>query len=714
MRRFRFTALIVVHLALAAGLRSTRAEPSGGFRLEGRVPASTLAFASLEGLGPDMFDRLGETGIGRFFADPEVKAFLAPIQEGFMELIEQGGGRGGPFSGMPPIVFEALEQLSAVNGQVAVALVDIDAEHEMPRVVASLDFGSKVDEFVAFLERLRSEIDPDGQHLRAETREGRQFWSVADAPVPIVATVVDTALVLATDEGLLLEAVRGGGEGSLGGSGDYSSLRARTAGDRPIAFVYANVAALLRVFAGDMGSGPKAIPLALGLDQVKAAAYGLSFAGDGFRDTLAIHAPGSDHGILPLLRSRPLGDGRFLPMVPAGAFLYGEGTYDLGSILPRVRDLVRQIDARQAEQFDEGLQQANRFLGVDIEHEVMGSLGEGFGLYASFPETGGLFPEVALFLRAKDPAAAESAFDRLAAGIAGAINEKGDAIARTRTLDYRGQRLHLFEIQEDHGDDAIPFTPTWTVLGDALVITLVPHTMKEIVLRSQATGASGLAAQEDFRSLWTGKPAEAMEFWYLDTQAALALLYDTAVPLLQAAVKPNMIPVPIRFDWALLPAARTVRPYFRSMSAHVTANDEGLSFSLEGPVPVMPVIAVAGAAAFAAIRTSSDMRRVPIRRDRFPPPDVVVQPGRDVAQMQMMSMAQAIDIHFLNKRRLPASLEELTRPDPDSGEALLDALPDDPWGRAFLYKVTGPATYRILSLGADGTEGTEDDLVWPE
>ena len=36
---------------------------------------------------------------------------------------------------------------------------------------------------------------------------------------------------------------------------------------------------------------------------------------------------------------------------------------------------------------------------------------------------------------------------------------------------------------------------------------------------------------------------------------------------------------------------------------------------------------------------------------------------------------------------------------------------EDGWGHSILYEVTGPATFRLISLGADGRPGTTDDIV---
>ena len=35
----------------------------------------------------------------------------------------------------------------------------------------------------------------------------------------------------------------------------------------------------------------------------------------------------------------------------------------------------------------------------------------------------------------------------------------------------------------------------------------------------------------------------------------------------------------------------------------------------------------------------------------------------------------------------------------------------DAWGKPIHYEVTGPATFRLISFGADGIRGTPDDVV---
>jgi Type II secretion system (T2SS), protein G len=42
---------------------------------------------------------------------------------------------------------------------------------------------------------------------------------------------------------------------------------------------------------------------------------------------------------------------------------------------------------------------------------------------------------------------------------------------------------------------------------------------------------------------------------------------------------------------------------------------------------------------------------------------------------------------------------------------MTDLIREDGWGKPILFEVTGPASFRFVSVGADGRRGTSDDLV---
>jgi hypothetical protein len=88
--------------------------------------------------------------------------------------------------------------------------------------------------------------------------------------------------------------------------------------------------------------------------------------------------------------------------------------------------------------------------------------------------------------------------------------------------------------------------------------------------------------------------------------------------------------------------------------------------------------------------------------------------GRGTAEIQMVHFDQVIRMFYVKWRRLPESLDELTKKDPATGEAYMDAIPKDPWGNAYILKVLGRSKFQLVSFGPDGLEGTADDLAWPK
>ena len=83
------------------------------------------------------------------------------------------------------------------------------------------------------------------------------------------------------------------------------------------------------------------------------------------------------------------------------------------------------------------------------------------------------------------------------------------------------------------------------------------------------------------------------------------------------------------------------------------------------------------------------------------------------AKIQIESMAAALDLYYLDNGRYPAANEGLValvqRPSSATawnGPYLKNgAVPMDPWGRPYLYKVPGDHTpYEIASYGSGGPE----------
>lgn len=84
------------------------------------------------------------------------------------------------------------------------------------------------------------------------------------------------------------------------------------------------------------------------------------------------------------------------------------------------------------------------------------------------------------------------------------------------------------------------------------------------------------------------------------------------------------------------------------------------------------------------------------------------------AKNQISVFKSALEQYKLFVGSYPADLQALHAQPNDVDatkytQVLKDAIPNDPWGKPYEYKLNG-AAYELRSLGADGQSGTEDDI----
>ena len=73
-----------------------------------------------------------------------------------------------------------------------------------------------------------------------------------------------------------------------------------------------------------------------------------------------------------------------------------------------------------------------------------------------------------------------------------------------------------------------------------------------------------------------------------------------------------------------------------------------------------------------------------------------------VARVQIDALEKALDQYRLDNRRYPSAEEGLAAVQP----YLKKSLPNDPWGRPYVYRVPGPrGDFEVVSYGRDGKSG---------
>ena len=84
-----------------------------------------------------------------------------------------------------------------------------------------------------------------------------------------------------------------------------------------------------------------------------------------------------------------------------------------------------------------------------------------------------------------------------------------------------------------------------------------------------------------------------------------------------------------------------------------------------------------------------------------------------IAKQEIAKLKDVLEQHYLEAGNYPdqsEGLAALTKPLPGRSEPLVTGAIRDPWGREYVYACPGThGKYDLVSLGADGVEGGEDE-----
>lgn len=83
-----------------------------------------------------------------------------------------------------------------------------------------------------------------------------------------------------------------------------------------------------------------------------------------------------------------------------------------------------------------------------------------------------------------------------------------------------------------------------------------------------------------------------------------------------------------------------------------------------------------------------------------------IEPQKRFAQLAAR-LSELVEMYYITHGELPESLEQLTR----GRSQLIEEVPQDPWGNDLIYEIEGDTDFTIISKGADGQRGTDEDLV---
>jgi len=213
----------------------------------------------------------------------------------------------------------------------------------------------------------------------------------------------------------------------------------------------------------------------LGLDGVRSLGASVAVDAPGIVQRTYLHAPKPRRGVMSLVSDAAVSNDT-LALAPEGALSFSAGSVRLSRVMDIVRDVAQVTGGGR--DVEEGLEEARRNLGFDLENDLLANLGDeaAFVIFpgdvsGGNPLMGGI-AGLSLVLTLKDAKVVEGVVDRLL-GMADAMMRANEA-GSVGEIEYLGTRIRYARVMGGM------LAPSVAITGDRLFITGGLHAAKEL------------------------------------------------------------------------------------------------------------------------------------------------------------------------------------------------------------------------------------------
>lgn len=422
-----------------------------GQALADRVPEDAIVYAGWRGVA-DLGPGYSQSNLKAVLEDCDVRQFVDEFLPAVMDRI----GRENP----------QVAQVSEILGTIA--------KPSWRRPTAFFFAGIELPQNGPPVPHLGVIWQP-GTDADALVRQLRQLTAQAQPPFPL--KVVHTGELVALMVGYEnADGALGGPGKSLADDATFKAALGHVMKD-PVAAVYVNYEKLLDTIANvaktaDPNAGDTFVKVrqSLGLTGLKRVIATSGFDGKDWGTMAFVEAPEPRTGLLKLISSEPMSQ-QTLAIIPQSATMAGAGRADLSSLLPTLRQTLREVHPEMADQCDEMLKNLTQQSGVDIEKDLIGSLGDEWA-YFTDPTIGGTgLGSLTVVNRLKDPSRFEHSL----------IKMQDFALQQIESMLGPAANVHLhFESVQIDGMTihylAVPLlAPCWVVHDGRLYVAAFPQ-----------------------------------------------------------------------------------------------------------------------------------------------------------------------------------------------------------------------------------------------
>lgn len=498
----------------------------------------------------------------QLLAEPEIKQFTAELERLFDAGIASATRRAGPerdlIRQMPLLIKTLLSHPAAIF--VETVTVGPGGPDGRAALVANLgDRSAKIQEVIKMF---ASQLPPGQvQQVQIDGTSFSQFKPVPQAPV-ISWGVHDNYLIVAAGEKTIADLLQ---RAQTPPPEWLTKQLDRLPVERRSTFTFLDVPTIVKLGAKFGGPSAGQIISVLGLKSIGpvSSTSGLEQSGFVSRSLLAID--NNPTGAMNWSSSAPLSAEDLAP-IPLGATTAAVWRLDLQRVLTGVIQAAEQIDPRAATQLKDAIQQFGQAIGMDVQQDLLGALGDVWTVHAA-PESGGLLAGWTVTVRLRDREKFQRAHDQLLGFVKGLFARERRA-PRISTSTFGDHAMYTLTVPET----GFFFAPSWCLTEDRVIITMLPQTLKSYLSRTKAD--KSLADQPDVAAVLGAAPAP-IAISFQDTRA----LFETFYPFLQFVAQGGITELGrngIQVDPAALPSMAAIGPHLRPTVSVVRRTERGL------------------------------------------------------------------------------------------------------------------------------------------
>lgn len=209
---------------------------------------------------------------------------------------------------------------------------------------------------------------------------------------------------------------------------------------------------------------------ALGLNGLKRAVFSSGLNGRDWSNHMFIQAPSPRKGLMAMLDGEPISDDmlKAVPKYPVSMMAF---RMDIGKFVGAIRNAIDQFaPAPVKEEINNAIAAANDMVGIDIEKDLLGSLGDEWMVYTDNTVAGSGMLGMTILNRLRDADKFASSLVKVQNTIQAIANsqlEDANMTVQFRQAEMEGVKMHYL---------ATPvITPAWTVHEDKLVASFYPQ-----------------------------------------------------------------------------------------------------------------------------------------------------------------------------------------------------------------------------------------------